>query len=410
MSHFQVTMTAYFTVQTVILVVSFFPGSVFPAHIQLEHQFIDTPTEHLQHERLKRFTDDAEVKANSVCVDYTPSTYFPSGTGTNQASVPVTSGTDIIGRPTQTLSVCELELLHKECVARINEYRAGTISFSDGGNDPLATSGQLSALNAWSARHECSSKQALGDLKSQSDSGSASDCAAAHENAGKCSGFSQAVQNSCCLRGTSERPIDSFSGIKESMFECLQQMWDEGSPSFQGVKSHWEIMRMQNMKSVSCGFAFNEDGEIWLTQDFTPTQVNPDQCSCKGKQPGDSDGCGGTCVGCSDPPVDSFCQDAEFSTVSGPIQVCSGSPTYEFGGQEYAPCKCNEAPASYCSSDNFKQYCPQTCNTCPEEMHSTCPTTREAECPPVSQCTKRARARRRVGGETAFRNGSGSRN
>ena len=100
-----------------------------------------------------------------VCVDYFGSGYFSSKS--YQSGLPSTT---FVHRPTsngaQTLDYCELEDLHEYCVARINQYRAGELKFSDGTSDSNVLSG-LVPFNQASGAQRCSSESALGDLVAQ---------------------------------------------------------------------------------------------------------------------------------------------------------------------------------------------------------------------------------------------------
>ena len=80
-------------------------------------------------------TDGTSV--NAVCVDYSADAYYPAE---DSALVEGLPNDDFVSRPA-TLSVCELEKLHTECVARINKYRSGELKFSDGTDDSNVVAG-----------------------------------------------------------------------------------------------------------------------------------------------------------------------------------------------------------------------------------------------------------------------------
>jgi len=228
-------------------------------------------------------TDGTTV--NGVCVDYTPEGYF-SSRSTYQEGIPAT----FVNRPA-TLSQCELEQLHVDCVDRINMYRSGALKFSDGTTDSNVAAG-LSVLTELTGNNQCSSHQALGDLVRAKPLGFG--CKAGHYTAFSCGG---GAQNSCCAW----HQETTYSGVKRKLFDCLQAMWDEGINP--GEKGHWETMRSTSYTYASCGFAWDEDGMMNMNQDFYRDELKQ-PCSCEGKQPGESDGCGGSCAGCSEPVVE----------------------------------------------------------------------------------------------------------
>ena len=102
-------------------------------------------------------TDGTSV--NAVCVDYSADAYYPAEDSALGEGLP---NDDFVSRPA-TLSVCELEKLHTECVARINKYRSGELKFKDGTDDSNVVAG-LQPLAEATGTNECSSQQALGDL------------------------------------------------------------------------------------------------------------------------------------------------------------------------------------------------------------------------------------------------------
>ena len=67
-------------------------------------------------------TDSTSV--NAVCVDYSATAHYPAKDSSLVDGLP---GDELVSRPA-TLSVCELEKLHTECVVRINKVRLLTHS------------------------------------------------------------------------------------------------------------------------------------------------------------------------------------------------------------------------------------------------------------------------------------------
>lgn len=330
--------------------------------------------------RKRRLSAEDGLLVNGVCVDYTNDKHYDDP-GNLKNSVPAsTNGKTFITRP-PTLSECELEQLHRDCVERINEYRTGQLKFSDGTSDPKVDASvqgsgtTIPVLDEMTGTNECSSSQALGDLKINVEQGDG--CEGAHSTAGSCPGHN--AQNACCARGGGafgwmSSPIVTYDTIKETLFECLQDMWDEGSPSYTGTDiGHWQTMRNEQYTEVSCGFAWTEDGRVWMNQDFSRSGTSNPACSCYGKSPGQSDGCGGQCHGCQE-SEELVCEDNEYTAVLS--SACSGPSS----GGSYKSCTCNELymfTNSPCEHPQLVSYgvkddCKVTCGTCPEE-HNTCP-------------------------------------
>merc|ERR1719382_1179400 len=172
---------------------------------------------------------------NGVCVDYTPEGYFSSRSA-YQEGIPAT----FVNRPA-TLSQCELEQLHVDCVDRINMYRSGALTFSDGTADSNVVAG-LSLLSELSGNNQCSSHQALGDLVHAKPLGFG--CAVGHYTAFSCEG--SGAQNSCCAW----HKETTYWAVKQALFGCLQQMWDEGINA--GTKGHGEPIRSTSHTYASC--------------------------------------------------------------------------------------------------------------------------------------------------------------
>lgn len=72
---------------------------------------------------------------NPTCVDYTIEGYFPARNVVLSTGLPPAAGEQVFVDRPATLSVCELEQLHHDCVNRINMYRSGLLKFSDGSED-----------------------------------------------------------------------------------------------------------------------------------------------------------------------------------------------------------------------------------------------------------------------------------
>ena len=232
---------------------------------------------------------------STACVDYTLTDHYVGGDKGNKQKVTGLPASGFVDRPV-SLSSCELEKLHTECVARINMYRKGQLKFTGGTEDQDVFNG-IGQLAESTGSNKCSSEAALGDLMVNVES--ADGCAGAHDHAFVCGAGAQR-QNSCCARGGGafgdSNKYVSYTDTKDQLFKCLQQMWDEGVTT--GQKGHWLTMKAEDVKHVSCGFSWDSKGRLFMTQDFT--SVAPFfKCSCLGRKPGDSDGCGRKCVSVS---------------------------------------------------------------------------------------------------------------
>ena len=219
------------------------------------------------------------------CVDYSVQGYWAS-----KKRIEGLPDSTYVSRP-PSMSACELEQLHQDCIDRINLYRSGALKFSDGTVDTDVAAG-VKPLTEATGANQCSSESAMGDLKINVAGGGG--CAGSHANSFTCGAGGQA-QNSCCARGGgsfgSRQSVLTYADTKKQLFDCLQSMWDEGITP--GQKGHWK-----NMKGVyahgHCGFAWNTGGRVFMIQDFS--QASPgNECNCEGKVEGAPDGCGGTC-------------------------------------------------------------------------------------------------------------------
>merc|ERR1740120_652281 len=93
------------------------------------------------------------------------------------------------------------------------------------------------------------------------------------------------------------------------------------------------------------------DAPILIQRHKTSHLVGKQPCSCEGKQPGESDGCGSSCAGCSEPVVES-CRDKEDPSWGS----CEDAARWNWCEQH-----------SWISED-----CPLTCGACPV-IEPTCP-------------------------------------
>ena len=307
-------------------------------------------------------TDSTSV--NAVCVDYSATAHDPAKRSTLVNRLP---GDGFVSRPA-TLSACELEKLHTECVARVNKYRSGALKFSDNTDDSNVAAGLL-PLEEATGTNECSSQQAFGDLF-QNVQGSGG-CTGAHHTAFNCPWQGSYAQNSCCGRGGGSfgdgSAIATYEGVRDELFGCMQQMWDEGIT--EGVKGHWETMRNPNFRVAHCGFAFTASGRLMANQDFAYNVSSSYlRCSCSGKLAGADDGCGGACVACSDPTLPAC---ADVATTGWTGAGCSGDAAT--GGKK--KCTCEDHVENNwlrgCEDEGIGASCPVSCNACPA-YQTTC--------------------------------------
>ena len=288
---------------------------------------------------------------NELCVDYELSGYFPGKNADLIAGVP--SGYETLP---STISVCELELLHSHCVRQINKYRSGELTFSDGTSDSNVVGG-LRALAESSGLNECTSQQAMGDLKFNVENGGG--CAGSHRTAGTCPWRGAYAQNSCCARGGGsfgdDTAIVTYESAVAHLDDCLQQMWDEGITP--GQKGHWQNMRRAVFSTARCGFAWSGNGRFFAIQDFGVGHPSG-LCSCAGTNTtaGDADGCGGACVACTE----------------SASPVCADAPS--------RPRECDSIVRPdgrvrplQCGSARIRAVCPLSCGACPV-YNGTCPT------------------------------------
>lgn len=164
------------------------------------------------------------------------------------------------------MSMCEVRKLQKDCVKKINEFRAGA-PFSDG---RTRNHGQLNSLQiAPRDFSKCMNEKALSDLYY-----------AEHKNRG-CGHFTMSLdcglsisggraENSCCPRRCS-----TYATCKSTLYSCLQQMWDEGqivldtgSLDWTMKTGHYWNMIGSGSTYAGCGFGFDSNGKMLSTQNF----------------------------------------------------------------------------------------------------------------------------------------------
>lgn len=259
------------------------------------------------------------------CVNYQALGYYGDGK-VYIAGLPPANAKTYVTLP-GTLTPCDLETLQNACIDRINQYRNGTLRFTNGQADPGVPKPRL---NHNTNNNRCANAMAFGDLWSN---GGAGGCTAGHKNAFACPG-SNSGQNSCCYRSGT-----TVTAIQNQLFGCLQQMWDEGqgladNAAFTSANGHWYNMRANNNIWASCSFAFTSDGGLWMNQDFFTAGQNT--CACPGAA-GTSDSCSGTCYG----------------TGGGPA-ACTAA--YVQGGYTVSGCAANTASGSACTATCAAQF------------------------------------------------------
>lgn len=177
------------------------------------------------------------IKAQAVCVDYTVDGYY--ATGGSQSLTDGLPSSAFIDRP-PTLSSCELERLHSDCIERLNLYRAGALKFSDGTEDSNVAAG-LDPLDESTGANECSSEQALGDLNYNVNNENEGGCAGAHYTAFSCPSGGAAAQNSCCARGGGAfgdgTEIVTYDLVKEYLFAAAAARGNSSAPAAVAVPS-----------------------------------------------------------------------------------------------------------------------------------------------------------------------------
>lgn len=232
-------------------------------------------------------TSSPDAASGSGIVDFTARGYYRRSGGSTTFTMGLPSG---YRRLPTGLTYTQLAQLQRDCVDRINQYRAGTLRFTNGSADPGVP---RTALNHLQGNNACSSAQAVGDMVINNGAGG---CTGAHSTSFNCPWSGSVGQNSCCMRTGS-----TYSAIRTQLYSCLQLMWDEGTgmpgnAAYTSANGHWFNMRSSTFTQVSCGFAFDESGHVWMNQDFSagrPASV-AQTCSCGAV--GSADGCGATCV------------------------------------------------------------------------------------------------------------------
>ena len=233
--------------------------------------------------------------AQSACVNYATNHWYKDKL--RQEGLPK----GFTGRP-KTISVCELEQLHRDCINVNNMYRNGTLKFNDGTNDANVLAG-LDPLIHTNGGSRCSSAAAMGDLYynvQNNDKGNG--CIGGHNNAHVCDWKLWASQNSCCARGSGAwGPRDrkqhlSYESVRTELFNCARKMWNEGIRDIpENQKGHWRTMRSTKARYLQCGFAWTKDGRVVINMDYSRGKRSYPTCSCNGKSHGEPDGCGNKC-------------------------------------------------------------------------------------------------------------------
>lgn len=232
-------------------------------------------------------TSSPDAASGSGVIDFTARGYYRrAGSG----------ATFTMGLPTgyrrlpTGLTYTQLAQLQRDCVDRINQYRAGMLRFSNGTADPGVP---RTALNHLQGNNACSSAQAVGDMVINNGAGG---CAGAHATSFNCPWSGSVGQNTCCMRTGS-----NYSDIRSQLYSCLQSMWDEGigmpsNATFTAANGHWFNMRSSAFTQVSCGFGFDDRGRVWMNQDFSAGRPGSVAQTCSCGAVGSADGCGATCV------------------------------------------------------------------------------------------------------------------
>jgi len=144
-------------------------------------------------------------------------------------------------------------------------------------------------------------------------------------------------------------------------------------------QGHHDGMKNSNFQYASCGFAWNSNGQVLMTQDFTSATPPADKaCSCDGKSAGESDGCGGVCAACEEPEPKP-CTDNPGTGVWS--ATCTG---------ETNQCTCQDhmtlGHLGGCEVERVQRNCPLTCNLCPSPS-PTCPSTSTTPPAPATTTT-----------------------
>jgi len=185
----------------------------------------------------------------------------------------------------QTMTECELDDLHMACVNIINDFRSGARGFSDGAVDCLADIGGIAPLTQVDAHQQCENSIALGELSLTLAQGGEDQCFGAFDSMFACSDFgTNQGMNACCLWSYNASGTDAYGDVLDKLDACLQSMWDTGAEvsactPYTGVAPDSAIpyinMRSQTYNYVSCGFAFTDQGDLWMTQSFAGAYASP---------------------------------------------------------------------------------------------------------------------------------------
>jgi len=182
-----------------------------------------------------------------------------------------------------TMTECDLDDLHTACVNTINDFRSGVRGFSGGGIDCLADIGGIAPLIQVDAHQQCENSIALGELSLTLTQGGEDQCYGAFDSMFACSDFgTNQGMNACCI--WTYNTSDAYADVLAKLDACLQSMWDTGNDlsactPYTGVAPDSAIpyinMRSQTYNYVSCGFAFTDQGDLWMTQSFAGAYTSP---------------------------------------------------------------------------------------------------------------------------------------
>lgn len=153
-----------------------------------------------------------------------------------------------------TMTMCDVQKLQDDCVAKINHYRKA---------------GLKSSLNkAPVSFSKCMNERAVSDLYYAEHKGKGCDKFTMSLDCGlKISG--RRGENSCCLQ-----KCTSYDSCKSALFSCFKGFWDEhklliDSGNFTWTKkthNYWNVVG--DYRTVGCGFGFDSHGNMLAKQTF----------------------------------------------------------------------------------------------------------------------------------------------
>jgi hypothetical protein len=123
---------------------------------------------------------------------------------------------------------------YEDCVARINQLRRKCQC--------------LPPLARWKGGEACANKHAKHDAKN-----------------GIHAGFNSKV---CKPHGRAQNECPAWPSAERVVHACLQRMWDEGPGRRFSKHGHYVNMSSLEYESVACGFAKDENGDVWSVQNF----------------------------------------------------------------------------------------------------------------------------------------------